>query len=164
MTTQLMIPENALTINETEAFQALTFVTNASLKTISEHSHVPENLYDEASRLGLIPSGPVQYIYNGVDGNEDNVFRLAIALPIEQPGERPFAFVYRKFPVFRHVSYAYTGPWSDLLVVYDALFSQLYRNGYTNDGRVREVYRLVDLENQANNITDIQIGLAPTTH
>lgn len=164
MTTQLMIPENALTVNETDAFQALTFVTNATLKTISEHNHVPENLYDEASRLGLIPSGPIQYIYTGVDGNEDNVFRLAIALPIEQPGEKPFAFIYREFPTFRHASYTYTGPWSDLLGVYDALFSQLYRDGYANDGRVREVYRVVDLENPANNVTDIQIGLVPATY
>jgi effector-binding domain-containing protein len=158
-----MIPEHALTVNETEAFQALTFTTDATLKTLAEHSHVPENLYDEANRLGLLPSGPIQYIYTGATSNGDNVFRLEIALPIQEPGEKPFAFSYKEFPVFRHAAHTYHGPWSDFMELYDSLFSQLYRDGYQSDGQVREIYRVVDLEDQTNNVTDIQIGIRPAT-
>lgn len=159
-----MIPENALTVNEAEAFQALTFATEATLKTLAQHSHVPENLYDEANRLGLLPGGPVQYIYTGANGNEDNVFRLEIALPIQEPGKKPFAFHYRKFPIFRHVAHTHYGPWSDFRELYRALFDQLHRDGHQNDGRVREVYYVIDPDNQANNVTAIQIGIAPAFH
>ena len=157
MTTQLMIPENALLVKETEPFVALTFTANATLKTISEYSHVPENLYDEASRLGLVANGPIQYIYTGVNGDESNVFRLEIALPIQQPGDKPFAFNYQEFPSFRCTSYTHTGSWDDFPELYDALFGQLYRDGYQNDGRVREVYLVVDLENSENCVTEIQV-------
>ena len=154
-----MIPENALLVKETEPFVALTFTANATLKTISEYSHVPENLYDEASRLGLVASGPIQYIYTGVNGDESNVFRLEIALPIQQPGDKPFAFSYQEFPSFRCTYYTHTGSWGDFPELYDALFGQLYRDGYQNDGRVREVYLVIDLENPANCVTEIQVRI-----
>ena len=161
MTTQLLIPENALAINETQPFTALCFTTRATLQTLSRHTaSVAENLYREAARLNLDVVGPIQWIYTGVTGDMTNEFQLEIVLPISQPGEQSSEFSYKVFPAFRCASYTYTGSWSDFGEVYGALFGQLHRDGYQNDGHVREVYRVVDFDNQANCVTDIQIALA----
>lgn len=161
MTTQLSIPENALQSKETQSFSALCFTTRATLKTLSQHyPHVAEGLYAEANRLGLDITGPIQWIYTGVSGDETNEFQLEIGLPVRQPGAPSDQFTYQIFPDFRCLTYTHTGPWSDFGELYDALFAQLYRNGYRNDGRVREIYAVVDFENLANCVTEIQIGLA----
>lgn len=160
MTTQLSIPENALSIKETQPFTALTFTTQATLRTLSQYAPgVAQNLHREAERLNLAITGPVHWIYTGVNGDENNEFQLDIALPIRQPGEKSDEFSYQTFSSFRCATYTYTGPWSDFDELYNALFAQLYRDGYQNDGHVREVYRVVDLANPANCVTEIQIGL-----
>ncbi|MBN8823099.1 MULTISPECIES: GyrI-like domain-containing protein [unclassified Spirosoma] len=160
MTTQLSIPENALAITETQPFTALGFTTRATLQTLSQHAPgVAESLYKEANLLGLTVTGPIHWLYTDVNGNETHEFQLEIVLPIAQPGAPSDHFFYKDYPSFRCATYTYTGPWSDFGAVYDALFGQFHRNGYQNDGRVREVYTVVDLQNQGNCITEIQIGL-----
>lgn len=159
MTTQPTAPVVDLLVKETEPFTALSFTTRATLRSLTQHSHVPENLYHEADRLGLLPTGPIQYVYTGVNGDETNEFQLAIALPVLRAGNQPFGFSYQQFPAFRCASYNHTGSWADFPEVYDALFSQFYQEGYQNDGRVREMYAVVDLENPANCVTEIQVGL-----
>ncbi|WP_461130086.1 GyrI-like domain-containing protein [Spirosoma aerophilum] len=160
MTTQLNIPEQALIIKETKAFTALCFTTRTTLLTMSEYAPgTGRALHQEAVRLGLEVCGPIQWIYTGVNGNETNEFQLEIVLPVSQPGLPSAQFTYATFPSFRCASHTYQGAWSDLGQVYEVLFAQLYRDGYQNDGYVREVYAVVDLENQANCVTDIQIGL-----
>jgi len=160
MTTQLSVPENALSEKTTQPFTALCFTTRATLQTLSQHvPDVANNLYAEATRLNLDVAGPIQWIYAGVNGDETNEFQLKIVLPVRQPGEQSDKFPYQTFPVFRCATYTYTGSWSEMGELYGALFSQLYRNGYQNDGRVREVYTTVDFDNPANCVTEIQIGL-----
>ena len=160
MTTQLNIPEKALSVKEVPPFTALCFTTYATLPTLSQHAYgIAENLHREADRIGLDITGPIQWIYTGVNGDETNEFQLDIALPIRQPGAEPDQFSYRVFPAFRCATYTYTGPWGDFLQLYDALFAQLYRDGYQNDGRVREVYTVIDSQNPENCVTDVQIAL-----
>ena len=161
MTTQLSIPENALQIKETQPFTALCFTTRATLKTLSQHiQHVAEDLYVEANRLGLDITGPIQWVYTGVNGDETNEFQLEIVLPVRQPGAPSNQFTYQVFPSFRCLTYTHTGAWSDFGELYDTLFAQLYRDGYQNDGRVREIYAVMDFDNLANCVTELQIGLA----
>jgi len=161
MTTQLCIPENALQEKEILPFTGLCFTTRATLSTLSHHIfHVAQSLYEEAARLNLTTAGPIQWIYTGVNGSETNEFQLEIALPISQPGNQSDTFTYQVFPAFRCATYSHTGPWSDFGELYDALFSQLYRNGYQNDGRIREVYTVIDSEAPVRCTTEIQIALA----
>lgn len=157
MTTQQTAPVVDLPVKETEPFTALSFTTRATLRTLTQHSHVPENLYQEADRLGLLPTGSIQYVYTGVNGDETNEFQLAIALPVHRAGDQPYGFSYQQFPAFRCAAYTHTGSWADFPKIYDALFSQFYQEGYQNDRRIREIYAVVDLANPANCVTEIQV-------
>lgn len=160
MTTQLSVPRNVLAIKTTQPFTALCFTTRATLQTLSQHApSVAENLYQEAQRLNLNVAGPIQWIYTGVSGDETTKFQLEIVLPIQQAEAPSPDFTYKEFPSFRCAAYTYTGPWSDFGELYNALFGQLYRDGYQNDGYVREVYKVIDLANPSNCVTEIQIGL-----
>ncbi|MFD2932391.1 GyrI-like domain-containing protein [Spirosoma flavum] len=159
-TSQLTISSKAFKIKETETFTGLSFATQATLQTLSRHvPDVANNLYAEATRLGLDITGPIQWIYTGINGDETNEFQLAIVLPISQTGNQSDSFSYQSFPAFRCASYSHTGLWSDFGELYNALFFQLYRDCYQNDGCVREIYSVVDFENPENCVTEVQIGL-----
>lgn len=160
MTTQLSIPENALSEKTTQPFTALCFTTHATLQTLPQLAYgVAEDIHREVTRLGLDSIGPIQWIYAGVNNDETNEFQLKIALPIQQPGVEPDGFSYNVFPAFRCATYTYTGPWSDFGQLYAVLFGQLYRAGLQNDGHNREMYSVIDAENPENCVTEIQIGL-----
>ncbi|QDK83328.1 GyrI-like domain-containing protein [Spirosoma sp. KCTC 42546] len=160
MTTQLTIPENALSEKETQPFTALTFTTRTTLQTLSQYApSVAMELYKEASRLNLDIAGPIQWIYTDATGDVTKEFQLEIVLPIRQSGEQSAEFSYQEFPAFRCLSYTHTGPWSEFGELYDVLFGQFHRDGNQTDGRVREVYTVVDLEHMENCVTEIQIGL-----
>lgn len=162
MTTQISIPQQALRVAETAPFTALVTTVRATLPTLADIA-VPagQALRAEAARLGLSITGPVQWIYTGVSGDEANEFRVDLALPIAATNQTPAAgFTVQNVPAFRCGTYTYTGPWSDFGELYDQLFAQFYRDGHKNDGRVREIYAVVDLANLQNCVTEIQIGIA----
>ncbi|KAB7732687.1 GyrI-like domain-containing protein [Rudanella paleaurantiibacter] len=160
MTTQLTIPATALSVAETLPFTALAFKTRATLPTITQYDPVPEQLFEEAARLGLQPAGPIQFIYTGVTGDETVPFDLEIALPVSGEPTGSSAFVLKTFDAFRHVNYTFVGPWAELMPMYDVLFATLYREGYKPDNRLREVYTIPDFEIPENCVTNIQVGLA----
>ena len=163
MTTTLLLPENALAATDTAPFIALTISLRTSLSALSEDGGTANRqVRAEAARLGLDPSVATHWLYSGLSGHPDDEFDLDIALPIGSsaavtPGS-PFAI--RNVPAFRCAQYTYTGSWSTLAEVYAALFQQFYADDHVYDGRVREIYRVVDLENTENCVTDIQIGIA----
>ncbi len=159
-TTFVSVPDNALVAKETAPFTAMCFTTRTTLATISAWNHVAGELFEEATRLGLTITGPIQYIYTGVTGNETNEFQLDIVLPISAPLALPEPFDYRRIAGFSCVAYTYVGHWENLPAVYDQLFAQLYGGGRKNDGHVREAYIHVDGENPESCVTEIQIGLA----
>lgn len=162
MTTQLSIPGNALQLVEVPAFSALTSTIHATLPTLAETARpAVGHLLATAVRLGLDTSQPMQWIYTDVNGDEANEFQVVIALPIANPAIKPpVGFAVSTFLSFRCLRYTYTGPWADFGAVYDQLFGQLYREGYKNDGQIREVYLVVDRQQPENCVTDIQINLA----
>ncbi len=160
MTMQQSIPKNALSVTEIKPFTALCFTTRATLQALSQYApSVAQNLHREAARLHLEITGPIQWVYTGISSTETTGFQLEIVLPISQPGDSSDEFAYKTFPAFRCASYTHTGPWSDFGELYNTLFAQLYRDGYQNDGRVREIYTTVDMENPANCVTELQISI-----
>ncbi|MEZ0538618.1 GyrI-like domain-containing protein [Fibrella arboris] len=163
MTTLLSIPDNALTVIETAPFTALTTSLRASLATLAQLGMTADSrVRAEAARLGLDPALATQWIYTGISGHPDDEFDLQVALPMQTaitgtPGQ---SFAIQTIPAFQCAQYTYTGAWSNLGDVYDALFVQFYADEHVYDGRMREIYQVVDRTNQANCITCIQLGIA----
>lgn len=84
---------------------------------------------------------------------------IALVLPADTTLTPSEPLVVKEFPAFHCVQYAYKGRWDDFYAVYNALFDQLYAGGRQYNGRVREVYRVVDFDALDQCETDIQIGL-----
>lgn len=160
MTIQETAPVINLHVKEVNPFSALCFTTRTTLPALSEHhSTVASDLYSEATRLNLDITGPIQWVYTGVSGDVTNEFRLDIVLPIRQPESQPNGFSYQVLGAFRCASYSYKGAWSELSTIYAVLFPQFYQCGYQNDGRIREIYTTIDLQNPANCVTEIQLAI-----
>lgn len=150
-----------LSIIDVPAFRALCFVTQATLPQVPHLGYVPQQLYADATRLGLTITGPIQYLYEGVSGDETAEFRLTIALPIQEPepGTLSDGFAFATIPAFRAVTFTYTGAWDTFMPLYDALFQAFYAQGYAYSGNVRERYTLVDLEQPERCVTEFLIGI-----
>ena len=163
MTTALLLPDNALIITNTAPFMALTISLKTSLYALAESGGAAaQRLRAEAVRLGLDASVAFQWLYTGLSGHPDDEFNLEIALPIREavPGTPGSEFAIRALPAFQCAQYTYTGSWRNFGEVYGALFHQFYAADLVYDGRVREIYRVVDLDNLDNCVTDLQIGIA----
>ncbi|MFD2573362.1 GyrI-like domain-containing protein [Spirosoma soli] len=159
MTTQQTALAIDLISKDVTPFTALTFTTQATLQTLEQYNSVPEKLYNEAQRLGVTPTGAIQYIYTDVNGDSGHAFQLSIALPVSDTQGIPNGFTYTTFRSFRCVSYTHVGPWSDFPALYNMLFAQFHREGYKGGSIVREVYTVVDFEDPANCVTEIQISI-----
>ncbi|MEZ0609461.1 GyrI-like domain-containing protein [Fibrella sp. WM1] len=150
-----------LGVIDVPAFAALCFTTKATLPQVPQLGYVPPQLYDDATRLGLTIAGPIQYIYEGVTGDDTNEFTLTIALPIHEPepGTLSDGFMFATIPAFRSTTFTYAGAWDTFMPMYEVLFAAFYQQGYAYSGNLREVYTLVDLERPSQCVTDIQIGV-----
>lgn len=150
-----------LTLTDAPTYLAICFSTRATLPMLAQLGHVPPRLYDEAARLGLTITGPVQYIYEGATGAINKEFTLTIALPIQEmeAGILSEEITVKTIPGFRCATCTYTGSWDTLMALYGALFPAFYAQGYTYNGQLREVYRGIDREEPGRCVTDIQIGV-----
>lgn len=158
MTTNVQIPAHALTPKIVAPFVALCYMTRTTLNRLAEQGGKSADLYAEAQRLGLTPSGPSQWLYVGASGDDNQEFELNILLPVQQIGVPSTAFSYKELPTFSCVTYEHRGAWREMPAVYDQLFEQFYRDGYSEGNIVREVYHVVDLEHPEQCVTEVQIS------
>jgi predicted transcriptional regulator YdeE len=152
---------STLPLIDVPATLVLGFTTTTTLATIQAHNDVPEQLYNQATRLGLTVSGSIQYVYEGATDDAMKEFGLIIALPIREaePGTLTEGFAFQTLPPFRATSYTYEGAWNTFMELYDALFPAFTEQGYAYSGQIREVYTVVDFEQPNRCITEILIGV-----
>ncbi len=121
---------------------------------------VARDLQIEAGKQELLVTGPIYWLYYGVDGNPDTEFRLEIAIPIAgKPVEKP-NMLYAELPVFKCLSSIHNGPWSGFAETYARLLKHVSDDGLKPNGVFREAYINIDFERQENNITEIQVGIS----
>jgi len=163
MTITVLIPTNALIVKQTEPFLGLTIGLQTYLPELAASGGAANRqLLAEAARLGLPSTQPIQWHYTGLSGHPDDDFTLQIVLPIESVvlGTPGSPFSVRHIPAFHCAQHTYCGPWNRLKEVYDEIFEQFYAVDRVYDGRVREVFRIVDRDTPARCVLDIQIGIA----
>jgi effector-binding domain-containing protein len=138
----------------------LSFTTRTSLKEIGRFTGtVARQLYAEAARQELLPTGPLQWIYIGADGKPDTLFALEIALPVYGQSKGVSLFLHKELPPFECVSVLHHGAWDHLYETYDRLIDEISSKGKKLTGFCREQYLYMDFDIPANNITEVQVGI-----
>lgn len=144
----------------TKPFTALVFTTQTTLPQLGAHvGHVAQDLYREAAALNLLPTGPIHWNYVGVDGKPDTVFTLDIVLPVQGQEVTSDRFAFQTILPFKCISLVHEGPWEELPQVYGKAMSFIHSQGLQLSGANRELYLMMDFENGANNVTEVQIGV-----
>lgn len=146
-------------IKETQPFNALTFTTQATLPELSKYGLLAQKLCSEAERLGIESDGALQWNYFGIDGKPETVFTLEVALPVQKKEVEVQNFEFKQVPSFKCLSLVHEGPWENLPQSYNRAMGYLAANGLEMTNECREIYLMIDLEETANNITEIQIGI-----
>ena len=118
---------------------------------------VMKDLYSEAASHTTV-SGPVYWMYHGMDGNPDTIFTLEIALPIQ--GEYPASrFAIKQLPAFKAISHIHEGNWGQLHATYAEMMQHLEANKLPLKDECREIYINIDFQKPENNITEVQVGI-----
>lgn len=141
--------------------KVLSATIQTSLNGIQKDTgSIPEQLYEVAGKAGLIPAGGQIWRYLGADGNRDKVFTLEMGLPVSgMPVGTTNGYSISETPAFKYISTIHKGTWDNLYETYGRVIGELRAAGYNMTEECREVYTVVDMENPANNITEVQIGV-----
>ena len=118
---------------------------------------VMKDLYREAA-INTIVTGPVYWIYHGMDGKPDTVFTLEIALPIHGPFPSSL-FSIKELPPFKTVAHIHEGAWEQLYATYSQMMQHVEANKIPMKDECRELYLNIDFQNPENNITEVQVGI-----
>lgn len=141
---------------------AMTVLYSSHQTTIMQLSHfvgtIAKQLYAEATRLGLLVSGPQYWMYHGMDGNPETVFTLEIALPVQ--GETSgSSFPVKELLPFHSLVHTHAGAWEKMPESYQQLMAYIGENKIVLSGEYREVYLNVDFTHPENNRVEIQAGI-----
>jgi effector-binding domain-containing protein len=118
---------------------------------------VMKDLYTEAANSTLV-SGPVYWIYHGMDGKPDTEFTLEIALPIQGKFESS-KFSIKDLPAFKTVTHVHEGAWEQLHATYGQMMQHIEANKIPMKDECRELYLNIDFQKPENNITEVQVGI-----
>lgn len=150
-------------IKTSPPLHVMVFSTTTTLANLGEFSiSIPKQMYTEASRLGLLVTGPLSWRYIGADGRMDTVFTLQIGLPVERPSipTEGCPFSFEEWPAFYGLTQIHEGPWELLHETYGKGIEWLLHEGFTIAREARESYLNVDMAVPAFHRTEVQIGIA----
>jgi effector-binding domain-containing protein len=136
------------------------FTTRATIPELSMFAgEVARKLYAEAARQNLLPTGPLHWVYYGMDGKPDTVFTLEIALPIDGSAYEESLFLHKELPPFTCISATHYGKWDNMHHTYGKLISAIESGSKKMYGICRELYLHMDFKNPENDVTVVQIGV-----
>jgi effector-binding domain-containing protein len=116
-------------------------------------------LHKEAIKNKMDITGPVYWIYYGMDGNPQTNFTLEIAVPVLCQTQYEGNFLLKQLPEFKCASMIHYGSWYKMPGSYSYLISEVYKNNLALSGVSREVYLNIDFLDLEKNITEIQVGI-----
>jgi effector-binding domain-containing protein len=151
-------------IKKTPTMHVFGISEETTLKEIAKFVRVKAvEIYKEAINSGYEITGPVYWIYYGMDGNPDTRFNLEIAVPVQEKRIPRNGFICKTIDPMECSTLVHKGTWDNLSQSYSLLIDELTKSGRVLNGIAREVYINIDFENPENNITEIQLGLNPTS-
>lgn len=147
-------------IKKTPTMQFFCTTEETSIKELSKYVRVKAlEIYKEAIISGLEVTGPLYWIYYGMDGIPETRFNLEIGIPIQQKKEVNNGFICKTIDSMECSTLIHNGSWNNLPQSYALLIGELIKSGRVLKGITREIYINIDFDNPNNNITEIQLGL-----
>lgn len=138
---------------------ALFEIKQTTLKDLGQFAGViAMQLYAEAAKLQVLPTGPITWRYIGADGKPDTVFTLEILLPVNGKVNST-VFKTKELPGLKCAGTLHYGSWDKFADVYNKFIPEVLAQGRQMVGESRELYLNMDFTNPDNNITEIQIGI-----
>ncbi len=135
------------------------FTVETSIAQLGQYVRTKaKELYYSAIEQQLEITGPIYWIYNGMDGNPETLFTLEICLPVAMYKPVNSIFQCKELQPFECISQTLNGNWNNLPETYSQLFAELYKQGLQHNGVCREIYLNMDFNNFENNITKVQVG------
>lgn len=144
------------------AMTVLSFELKTSLQSMDKDvGEIPKEIYQEAAKANLLPSGPQHWVYKWKSSDPNSEFVLKIALPVALFGN---SYSGKKFKLenlesFKCLSTEHIGTWNNLKETYAKVMDKIKHEGLIPGTTNREVYINCDFENTENNITEIQFEL-----
>jgi effector-binding domain-containing protein len=121
---------------------------------------VAKELFREAVRLDLHPTGPIHWHYIGFTGNPSKPFLLEICLPVATvPADYDGSFHFKRTEKFKSLVVVHEGGWEDLPKSYEMLMTSVQQHHYEPVGITRELYINADFTDPKANVTEIQMGI-----
>ena len=119
-------------------------------------------LYPYVADLDLLICGPQYRFFYGMDGQPDSPVTMEIALPVQ--GQIPTTLLpfFKQIPPFNCLCSRYEGPWEGLMTEYSEMVDYIAFNELEMTDLYVETLLHVDIAAPACQLTEIQIGLAPT--
>ncbi len=124
---------------------------------MADVGELPMQLEEKVKELGLESTGPHIWEYIGADGQPETPFTLRMCLPVKETIGETGGFQFAELPEIQAVTTEHKGAWADLKDTYCAFVPEIMQNGLKMTGLTREVYHVVDMENQEKCVTEIQI-------
>ncbi len=141
--------------------QIMYYETETTLLKISEVGNaIAPQIYAEVEKLGLEVGGPMEFIYFGMDDKPDTVFRLQIAVPINQvPAEYTGTFSFGETSDLSVVSSLHEGGMASIPQAYERIFSFIGEKNMIPKDECREVYVNWVEQESPDNRTEVQVGI-----
>lgn len=145
---------------EIKPIVSLCFTTETTMNDMLKYVRVKANeLHRSAIENNLEVTGPVYWVYHGMDGNPATRFTLEICVPVFVAEKYSGPFEIKHLPSFTSATEIHQGAWELMPQTYQKLIGEILQNGKTMTGTCREMYINMDFKNPENNITEIQIGI-----
>lgn len=105
-------------------------------------------------------TGPMQWNYYGLMDNTPGVeFTMEVGIPVTDDQESIGEFEVKTLPEFKCCVATHNGDYDSLSHTYEALMEEIAEENAKITGINREIYSVIDEQNQANNITEVQLGI-----
>lgn len=147
---------------EFKTISPITFLFHRVETTVDQLIHqvpIGQQLFKEAVEKGLFICGPIHWHYFNFEGHH-KPFTLEISLPIKGDAadyHGPFGFKHTE--AFPCAWLTHEGRWEDIPKSYGELAAFAASKGKVPSATAREIYVQIDFNNQAANVTEIQLGI-----
>src|SRR5277367_5734612 len=121
---------------------------------------VAKELFKEAVRLDLHPTGPIHWHYIGFTGVASKSFLLEIGLPVANiANDYDGQFHFKRTENFKSVSLLHEGGWDEIPKSYELIMKYIQQHDFQPIGITRELYINADFGDPQANVTEIQMGI-----